>query len=325
MINEKTVFILGAGASYPYGYPTGAELKKDILLHSEENLSVYRELFKSKILADINLPKDRIDEFVKRFEYSRDLMIDYFLSTLESEKLISLGKIIIAASLVKYEKISGGLKPLQQKDDWYSILFTNMTEGITKYSDYHLFSENNISFITFNYDRSLEYLFSSSLKNKFNIGIKDTMKLLENIKIIHVFGRLPQLPHENINEKYQYGCNFNFSELSSIANNIKTINERTSIDCKEIHDEINSAKKIFILGFGYASENLEVLQLKQNIRDKKKVFCTAKNFSKYRIEKLRNTLIPNHFIRDNGISEHIEPPIIIDCDSSKLLEDYLLI
>jgi hypothetical protein len=31
MIKNKTVFVLGAGASKPYGYPTGEELFKEVL------------------------------------------------------------------------------------------------------------------------------------------------------------------------------------------------------------------------------------------------------------------------------------------------------
>jgi len=31
MIDTPTLFILGAGASKPYGYPTGAELRTDIV------------------------------------------------------------------------------------------------------------------------------------------------------------------------------------------------------------------------------------------------------------------------------------------------------
>lgn len=324
MINEKTVFILGAGASSPYGYPTGAELKEDIVLHSIENLLVYRQFFESETLAEKMIPRAMIQKFISRFENSRDLMIDYFLSTLDSEDLIALGKIIIAASLVKYEKISRGLRPVLQKDDWYSILFTKMAEGINKYSDYHVFSENNISFITFNYDRSLEYLLATSLSNKFNIGNQEIMKLLENIKIIHVFGRLLQLPHENNNEKYQYGCNFNFSELASIAKGIKTINERTSIDYKEIYYEIESAKKIFILGFGFAKENLEILNLHNHIKGNKEVVCTAMKLSKSKIDKLKETLIPGPFLKLNNVTIAISKPNIEDVNASTLLNNYFV-
>jgi hypothetical protein len=324
MISEKTVFILGAGASCPFGYPTGYDLKKDIVLNTVENLIAYRKFFESEILAEKFIPRPMIEKLKDRFENSRDLMIDYFLSTLESEDLIALGKMIIAASMVKYEKISRGQRPIQQLDDWFSILFTKMTEGINKHSDYHLFSQNNLSFISFNYDRSLEYLFATSLSNKFNIDNKEIKKLLENIKIFHVFGRLPNLPHESLNEKYQYGYDFSYSDLTSIANGIKTINERTSIDCKIIHDEINSARKIFILGFGFAKENLEVLNLHDNIKGNKDVFCTAMKLSKYKIEKLKDTLIPGPFLKLNNVTIAISKPTIEDVNTSTLLNNYLV-
>jgi len=31
MINDETVFVLSAGASVPYGYPTGIGLREDII------------------------------------------------------------------------------------------------------------------------------------------------------------------------------------------------------------------------------------------------------------------------------------------------------
>lgn len=33
MISEDTVFVLGAGASAPYGYPIGSELRDDVCLN----------------------------------------------------------------------------------------------------------------------------------------------------------------------------------------------------------------------------------------------------------------------------------------------------
>jgi len=35
MIKTKTLFILGAGASAPFGYPTGIELRKAILTNKK--------------------------------------------------------------------------------------------------------------------------------------------------------------------------------------------------------------------------------------------------------------------------------------------------
>ena len=38
MINTKTVLVLGAGASYPYGFPLGAELHDRICRYATHNL-----------------------------------------------------------------------------------------------------------------------------------------------------------------------------------------------------------------------------------------------------------------------------------------------
>jgi len=45
VINENTVLIIGAGASAPYGFPTGSELRSEILKLRIEN---YENILKSE-------------------------------------------------------------------------------------------------------------------------------------------------------------------------------------------------------------------------------------------------------------------------------------
>jgi hypothetical protein len=49
MIRNKVTIVLGAGASYPYGFPLGGELKDKIIdqFYFRDNLSL------NKILSDI--------------------------------------------------------------------------------------------------------------------------------------------------------------------------------------------------------------------------------------------------------------------------------
>ena len=44
MITIPTVFILGAGASKSYGFPTGAELRKDIIRNCVDRLLYFKNL-----------------------------------------------------------------------------------------------------------------------------------------------------------------------------------------------------------------------------------------------------------------------------------------
>jgi hypothetical protein len=58
MIDTETVFILGAGASKPYGYPTGYELKEFIC---------------EKLLKLISSHKDSFDDMDQREHLNRKL------------------------------------------------------------------------------------------------------------------------------------------------------------------------------------------------------------------------------------------------------------
>lgn len=49
MITKNTLFILGAGASVPYGYPTGRELRKLLISNSSDRLS-YSKMFNEESL-----------------------------------------------------------------------------------------------------------------------------------------------------------------------------------------------------------------------------------------------------------------------------------
>ena len=66
------------------------------------------------------------------------------------------------------------------------------------------FGQNKVSFITFNYDRSLEHFLCTSLSNDFGKSIADCAKVLANIPIVHLHGRLGYLPWQR-GESRAYG------------------------------------------------------------------------------------------------------------------------
>jgi hypothetical protein len=72
MISKNTVLVLGAGASYPYGFPLGKQLKQKILSLQErpDDYSAVHELG--------YLERD-ISEFQRRFRGSQLDSIDLFL------------------------------------------------------------------------------------------------------------------------------------------------------------------------------------------------------------------------------------------------------
>lgn len=277
MITQKTVLILGAGASYPYGFPLGYELSKLIL----EDITIKREFEKTDFLGrPINDAKKFAESFLKAGVSS----IDEFLST--REDFIEIGKYFIAKLLLPFEREDRLFDPFDYriKDDWYKYLLQSMmTPKLEE------FGSNNISFITFNYDRSLEHFLFTSLKNRFNVEDEVVSEQLNKIDFIHVHGQLGLLPWQKTKQGISivgYGSDVNPSMLHSVRNNIKIIHEANPIsqDFKDASAKIYEADKVYFLGFAYNPLSLKRLNLPE--RKNKTVAGTALNFGKMGIGKV---------------------------------------
>ena len=162
MISNGIVFILGAGASVPYGYPIGSQLRDDICLNFKKDMTGHKE----SSGGDYGPLKDLIqlvDDFVERFQNSRIRSIDKWLSLNEGYK--DIGKLAIVNAIVKRENRRQLMFEGRDKSfDWFSVLFNEMMVGVAMP---HHFSYREVCFITFNYDRVFEHLFFESFRNTF--------------------------------------------------------------------------------------------------------------------------------------------------------------
>lgn len=116
MIENSTVFILGAGASTPYGYPTGDELIKDILkgLTSDP---------KKSRLINAGFELSEIKKFRDDLRGSKTFTIDAFLEY--RQDMAEIGKFCIADSLIGYEDKHSLLNP-EKDEDWYRLLYRGL-------------------------------------------------------------------------------------------------------------------------------------------------------------------------------------------------------
>ncbi len=206
-----------------------------------------------------------------------------------------------------------------------------MTESLTGPDDYKKFGKNNVSFVTFNYDRSLEFILHESLRNSFGLP-KDNeiVEQLREIPIFHVYGKIDDLPWQKPGStpylstlpdknKIKYYIN----DLEKLMENIETIHERKEHDRSKILKAISEATQIFFLGFGYAQENLEILEFKKALNEKHKVYGTAFGSSAKQIGDIKQSL----FFKKKGGGSY-DPgrkiyPSIHDMDCLKLLQEYL--
>ncbi len=176
-----------------------------------------------------------------------------------------IGKKAITLRILASESVSKFRERMKNKNlDWYSYLFDRLTDDIVNKNDYIHFSENNnVSFITFNYDRSLEHFLYESLINSFNnIQPEKIKEQLIKLRIIHLFGQVAGLEWEDLSSKVEYQRDVNHIDILGLINNISIIYEgEENLELEEAHKLIKEAQRVFFLGFGYAKENLKLLTI----------------------------------------------------------------
>lgn len=287
MTTEETVFILGAGASRPYGYPSGAELRKQIYDCFVSDSNSY---FKSQRTSHplIHRTLAQAEEFKDKFYNSSTRSIDLFLA--RNPEFSVMGKWAIIFRIFAAERASEFREHTRHRNqDWYSYLFERLTDELIKKEDYNRFSKNKVSFITFNYDRSLEHFLYESLLNSFNgINAEEIKKQLTELRFIHVFGQVAGLDWQDFESKIEYKRDISLINIQSLAKSLRIIHEEGENQTLEASQElINKAQKIFFLGFGYAKENLEILKIPQILSREQKVYGTALHFKEKEIESVK--------------------------------------
>jgi hypothetical protein len=252
MIRRKTVFVLGAGASKPYGLPLGAELRKYICQGgSQHNLAqVFYE--------HCGISRHETERFCGLFMRSGRGSIDAFLAN--RSDLSTLGKLAIAYELC-IKEIPDTVFRIENTDNWYSTLWDKMVEDVTSGLD---ISRNKVRFVTFNYDRSLELFFHEASKSNFNLDEKNAYQAWSRIEILHVYGSLGKLDSENPLTFRPYTPEITGQSLQIAANGIKVIPESREEDDRDFllaQDWFAWAEEIVFLGFGFDSLNVKRLGL----------------------------------------------------------------
>ncbi|MCU7496098.1 MAG: hypothetical protein HF314_17520 [Ignavibacteria bacterium] len=334
MIKEPTVFILGAGASFPYGFPTGAQLRTLICKNFANDYA--RLYYNDGPISDIVTNKKRQEGsvFANAFRLSGNASIDLFLS--RRGEFANFGKMAIVMEILKAEKKSRANEAESKNENWYSYIFGRMSDTIRDSKTWTEITQNNVHFITFNYDRSLEYSLYLFLANSFDFQ-NDWGKLTEvykKIPILHVYGQIGDLDlqYENKGQDEYKELDFNYLGYSRDYNlpiveqgtkNIRTIHEeRKDLGLSNIKDIIAKARRIFFLGFGFAPENLEVLGMPETINSTARVYATAIGLKNGEMSRIKGKLLTR--TKDGNPVRIIESTVTLaELSCLDLLREYL--
>jgi len=293
MINTPTVFILGAGASKPYGFPLASELRKYIISDNfRRNYAGYFTRSEKQQNSERLPTPESMERMTNLFNSSDIKSIDFWLA--KNYDYLPFGKTaIIRSLLIKEDKRLFREGSIHEEGNWYTEIFNFIIEGYNNFSDIN-FSDDEISFITFNYDRSLEPYLYTSLRASFNqIQPSVIEKKLKQLPIIHVYGKIGSLPWQKEEVPVEYGTNEVdpdiFYKLSSNIQIMMEEMEPEKIDT--INKLISNALRIFFLGIGYHQENMKILSLEKNLTFVDSVYGTGFGLSQNKREKLRKKFI----------------------------------
>jgi hypothetical protein len=239
---KKTVFILGAGASAPYKFPLGSELLQRVI---NRVIQPVPNLFTSYLGQHPHVMSAFADALAKSGRTSVDAFLEH------RPEFIELGKLAIAYALMDRE-ITGAL--FESKEGaWLQYLFNRLNRPFDD------FGNNPVSFITFNYDRSLEHYLFICLQNSHGKTDKECAEQLKKIPIVHVHGTLGALHWQGGDAIRKYSPEITTDALQIAAREIKIIHEPIGGNDPEINRAkklLANAEQIYILGFGYDETNM---------------------------------------------------------------------
>lgn len=281
----KKLIILGAGAHTDFGFPTSTKLSQSIHSVWDRPGDKYTTLF----LNSINKHGKKFTDFIEsaeaaaaarikrlsdNFFYSAAESIDDFLSQPHENFEVSFGKMTILNLILEKERDSINTDNhdnlFKWESNWLRIFFGKEFRYENIEILYEKLTKNPLKFISFNYDRSLEYFLFNAIKNYYGLSNTDAISVYKKIEFFHIYGKLAPLEWESDdpNGRLKFGDDFKdfpynkTEKLYNFASNIKVINEdRNNFETikQKCLGWIRESDRVYILGFGFLDSNYKLL------------------------------------------------------------------
>lgn len=344
MIEIPTVLVLGAGASAPFGFPSGQTLADLIVYYFSLahkgyvvpgttkwlNVTMTQRMWP---MLTGTFPEEDIKDFMEHL--NGEDSIDAFLEH-QDEAFVNIGKATIAAALLPFEgdkdldwrfmerRLTSfvGRENHGPKNNWYQLLWRALN---ARFGD---FDKNAIKIITFNYDRSLEHYLYTRLRRRYPKR-KDEDYAAKMPQIEHIHGSLGPLSWQvqraapevspvpygamartrsPVETEGQFDVRVRIW-FDTAMQQIKVIHE-VSDDTPELETArtwISNCERLYFLGFGYHQSNLDRLAIESAGKEKKAIMGTTMGLSLDRRQhmfELIKRLRPLNYQRNLAATPH---------------------
>ena len=194
-MSADLVLILGAGASVPYGFPTGNELRhwvcdmwtygngRPLLDDSANNPHANRAIRILRALKMLGVEASSIAKVGRMLAESKLPSIDRLVFH-RSDEIGAAARLLISAMILDCES-NDALMNSRAEGDWFVALWTSLTAKRKSLADV---PTDKLTVFSFNYDRSLERLLLSACKATYGVDDSDAAAFVKKIPIEHFYG-----------------------------------------------------------------------------------------------------------------------------------------
>jgi len=176
-----------------------------------------------------------------------------------------------------------------------------------------LLPNNPISFISFNYDRTLEHLLCERIKHTYNLSYPDAWETAKQIPLIHVYGSLGAFDPNAVGGRPRPAMTP--TAYKQAADSIRLMYEDRGTIGTTIAGMakylLSRADCVCFLGFGFDTDNIAYLKLNELCQPHKAVFATRYKVANGDWNRMKKSMAPTDMTPDEG---HI------DWDSLGLLQ-----
>lgn len=300
MFEAKTVLVLGAGASAEVGLPVGDALLKDIckLIDIKFDFGSQKSgdhLITSalKLVLKEGREANKLNEHLHAAwqvirSAQQGISIDHIVDALEDERVERVAKLgIVRAIQLAEENSQFFMRPsdhrhelnlLQYRSTWYDALTKAICEKRKK-SDLHSVFEN-ISIVSFNYDRCIERYLPVSIANYYGVSTSEIHQLMPQLEIVRPYGIAGHLDWmRRTDEIHGHELGLEASRLANASEMIRTFTQGVADEAisKRIQTCISDAERVIFLGFAFHPQNMSILEAR--VDQNTEVLATAHSAS----------------------------------------------
>lgn len=321
MADQKTVFVVGAGASFEMGLPVGEKLKEQIshmlAIPPHEPYQTPR-IRNNDIFNAIQMeastwekPEFALRTIVRAADDIANalpltLSIDNYIHSHNGDKAVEIcGKLAIVRAILAAEAGSTLYKPSSQltldfskcSSSWLVPFMQYLSEDCSLQKIRERLA--TVVFIVFNYDRCIEQFLMYAIMAVYKVEPSLAAEIVSGIDIYHPYGTVGRLPWltdgENDMDIVEFGESPGPLKLHKLTSGIKTFTEGTDDDSSEIiaiRAHMKAASRIVFLGFAYHRLNMRLLfgDDPKRIVGGRQLFGTAYSMSDSDVQSVSNEL-----------------------------------